>query len=138
MSTGRRSLRKALVMTTIAAVAVGGFVFVFTQPPQNRAGAKPSAVESVFPEGGNLNLRQVAIVADLAPGHTGYLLLDGIEVPRDDLVIVDPLNTVSLQPQPGSDYAELEPGPHCATIVYRRIGRPESESSSYRWCFSLA
>lgn len=125
-------------MTLVAAAAVGGFVFVFTQPTQEGVGVKPSVVEAVFPEGGNLNLRQVTVVADLAPGYTGYLLLDGIEVPRDDLRIVDSLNSISLEPGPESDYFELEPGPHCATVVYRRIGRPETDSSSYRWCFSLA
>jgi len=131
-------VRHRVIMTLIAAAAVGGFVFVFTQPRQVGVGLKPAAVESVFPEGGHLNLRQVTIKADLAPGHTGYLLLDGVEVPRDDLQIVDALNTVTLQALPGSDYAALEPGPHCATIVYRRIGSPESDSGSYRWCFSLA
>ena len=123
-------------MTLIAAVAVGGFVFVFTAPKQEE-GDKPVAIESVFPEAGSRNLRQVAVVADLAPGYTGFLLLDGVEVPRDDLQIVDALNTVTLTPLPGSDYEQLAAGRHCATIVYRRIGTPESDSSSYRWCFSL-
>ncbi|MGH3850890.1 MAG: hypothetical protein ACRDRT_14515 [Pseudonocardiaceae bacterium] len=131
-------MTKRIIMTLIAAAAVGGFVFVFTQPAQVGLGLKPSVVESVFPEGGNLNLRQVTVVADLASGYTGYLLLDGVEVPRDDLRIVDALNSISLQPTPESDYLELEPGPHCATVIYHRIGRPESDSSSYRWCFSLA
>jgi hypothetical protein len=129
-------MRRRIVMTLIAAVAVGGFVFVFTAPKQAEK-EKPAAIESVFPESGSRNLRQVAVVADLAPGYTGFLLLDGVEVPRDDLQIVDPLNTVTLAPQAGSDYEQLGPGPHCATVVYRRIGNPESDSSSYRWCFSL-
>jgi len=131
-------MRRRLIMTLIAGLAVGGFIWVFTRPLPSAGNLKPPAVESVFPEKGNFNLRQVSIVADLAPGFTGFLLLDGIEVPRDDLVIVDALNTVSLQAQPGSDYAELEPGRHCATIVYRRIGAPERDSSRYQWCFSLA
>ena len=130
------TVRRRIVMTLIAAAAVAGFVFVFTAPKDEER-QRPAAIESVFPDAGSRNLRQVAIVADLAPGYTGFLLLDGVEVPRDDLQIVDPLNTVTLAPQPGSDYEQLGPGPHCATIVYRRIGTPESQSSSYRWCFSL-
>ncbi|MGH9189031.1 MAG: hypothetical protein ACRD0Q_03220 [Acidimicrobiales bacterium] len=127
---------RKIVMSLIGAAALGGFIFVFTAPkPTNRQ--RPPAIESVFPEGGNLDLRQVSIYADLVPGYTGYLLLDGKEVPRDDLRIVDALNTVTLKPQADSDYAQLQPGPHCATIVYRRIGEPESASSSYGWCFSL-
>ncbi|MEA2844691.1 MAG: hypothetical protein QOJ69_2362 [Actinomycetota bacterium] len=129
---------KRIVMTLIAAVAVGGLVYAFSGPTQSDApGPPPAGVESVTPAGGDLDLRQVTIAADLAPGYTGYLLLDGVEVPRDDLQIVDALNTITLKPLPDSDYEVLEPSRHCATVVYRRIGEPESDSSSYQWCFSL-
>ena len=129
-------MRRRIVMTLILAVAIAGFLFVFTAPKQ-RVPGRPAAIEAVYPEGGNLDLRQVAIYADLVPGYTGYLLLDGKEVPRDDLQIVDALSTVTLRPQPGSDYSQLAPGPHRATIVYHRMGEPESASESYTWSFSL-
>ncbi len=130
-------MARRIVMTLILAVAVGGFVFVFSEPKQQLTPDRPPEVEAVYPDGGNLDLRQATIVADLAPGYTGYLLLDGVEVPRDDVQFVDALNTLTLRPQPGSDYEVLRPGPHCVTAVYRRIGEPESESSNYRWCFRL-
>jgi hypothetical protein len=130
-------MARRIIMTLIAAVAVGGFVFVFSQPEQELIPDRPPAVEAVYPAGGNLDLRQATIVADLAPGYTGYLLFDGVEVPLDDIQFVDALNTVTLKPQPGSDYETLEPGPHCVTVVYRRIGEPVGESDSYRWCFRL-
>lgn len=125
-------------MTLIAAVAVGGLVYAFSGPTQEEApGPPPAGVESVTPAGGDLDLRQVTIAADLAPGYTGYLLMDRVEVPRDDLQFVDALNTITLRPLPDSDYEVLQPGRHCATVVYRRIGQPESDSSSYNWCFNL-
>lgn len=130
-------MARRIIMTLILAVAVGGFVFVFTAPKQDLLPDRPPAVEAVYPDGGNLDLRQVAIVADLAPGYTGYLLVDGVEVPRDDVQFVDALNTLTLRPRAGSDYETLSPGPHCVTVVYHRIGEPESESDSYRWCFRL-
>jgi hypothetical protein len=131
------TLVRRLVMTLIAAVAVAGFVFAFSAPKQDPAPDKPDAVESVFPPGGNLELRQVAVVADLAPGYTGYLAIDGTEVPEDQTQFVDALNTVTLKPQPGSDFGTFTPGPHCATIFYRHIGDVRENSSSYRWCFQL-
>lgn len=130
-------MARRILMTVIAAVAVGGFVFVFSEPKQELIPDRPPAVEAVYPAGGNLDLRQVTIVADLAPGYTGYLLVDGVEVPRDDVQFVDALNTLTLRPQPGSDYETLNPGPHCVTAVYHRIGEPETESNNYRWCFRL-
>ncbi|MEA2687144.1 MAG: hypothetical protein QOE93_2339 [Actinomycetota bacterium] len=128
---------RRIIMTLIAAVAVAGFVFAFSTPKQEVAGPMPPAIERVSPAGGDLDLRQITIAADLAPGYTGYLLLDGVEVPRDDLQIVPALNSITLLPLPGSDYEALQPGSHCATVVYRMIGQPETESDQFRWCFKL-
>ena len=133
----KRPLLRRLIMTAIAAVAVGGIVFAFSGPTLDDDDNLPPAIESVFPVGGNLELRQVQIVADLAPGYTGYLAINGNEVPEDDIQFVDALNTVTLKPGPGSDFATLEPGSHCATVFYRQIGQPRANSASYRWCFRL-
>lgn len=131
-------MKRRIVMTLIAAVAVAGFVFAFSAPKEEPLGPLPAAVESVSPPGGDLDLRQITIAADLAPGYSGYLLIDGVEVPRDDLQIVPALNSITLRPQSGSDYEELAPGSHCATVVYGLIGQLESSTDgSYRWCFKL-
>ena len=133
----RQSLAPRIVMSLLVAAAIGGLWWVVTAPQGADGPTLPSTVEAVSPEGGNLDLRQATIAADLAPGYTGYLMIDGVEVPRDDLQIVDALNSVALRPTPESDYAELAPGAHCATVVYHRIGEPESVSDSFRWCFDL-
>ncbi len=124
-------------MTLIAAAAVAGVVFAFSGPTQDTGPKRPEAIQAVFPVGGNLELRQVAIVADLAPGYTGYLAIDGVEVPEDQVQFVDALNTLTLRPGPGSDFAAFEAGNHCATVFYRQIGQPRTSSASYRWCFRL-
>ena len=89
------------------------------------------------PAGGNLDLRQVTVSADLAPGYTGYLTMDGIEIARDDLQYVDALNSITLRPQPDSDWRTLQPGSHCASVVYWPLGQTRDSGSSYTWCFSL-
>jgi len=129
-------MRRRIVMSLIAAVAVGGFIFAFSAPKKEATGPLPAAIEGVFPSDGELDLRQITISADLAPGYTGYLLIDGVEVPRDDLQIVPALNSVTLVPLPGSDYEALQPGRHCATVVYQPIG-PETPPNRFRWCFTL-
>lgn len=124
-------------MTLIAAAGVGGIVFAFSGPSGDDSPKKPPGVEAVSPEGGDLDLRQATIVADLAPGYTGYLAIDGNEVPEDDVQIVPALNTVTLKPQPGSDFETIQPGNHCVTVYYRHVGEPRESSASYRWCFRL-
>jgi len=129
-------VKRRIVMTLIAAVAVAGFIWAFSAPKEEPLGPLPPAVERVSPPGGDLDLRQTTISADLAPGFTGYLLINGVEVPRDDLVIVPALNSITLRPQPGSDYETLEPRTHCVTVVYNRIGQAEA-AGQYQWCFKL-
>ncbi len=133
----RSPLGRRIVLSVLVAIAIGALWYVATEPSRNDEAPLPEAVEAVSPEPQAQNLRQTTIAADLAPGYTGYLLMDGVEVPRDDLQIVDALNQVILHPTEDSDYRELAPGRHCATIVYRLIGQRESESSDFRWCFSL-
>ncbi len=124
-------------MSVLVAAAIGGLWWVATAPQDSDGPALPAAVEAVSPQGGGLDLRQATIAADLAPGYTGYLMLDGVEVPDDDLQRVDALNSVTLRPTIDSDYLELAPGQHCASVVYRRIGDPLETSESFRWCFKL-
>ncbi|HUQ63736.1 MAG TPA: hypothetical protein VM121_08280 [Acidimicrobiales bacterium] len=132
-------VRNAIV-SLILIVGIGGFVFLFAtgESPKNTA-ARPQAVENVSPEGGNLDLRQATISADLAPGYQGYLEIDGIEVPGDDLQRVDALNTITLRPTEDSAYRQLAPGRHCAAVVYRPINttREDPAAATYQWCFSL-
>jgi len=124
-------------MAVAVAAAIGGLVYVATAPQSTDIAKLPSAVEAVSPQGGDLDLRQATIAADLAPGLTGYLLFDGVEIPDDDLQHVDALNQVILKPGVDSDYRQLSPGSHCATVVYRKFGEPLEASDSYRWCFTL-
>ena len=128
---------RRLIMGLVLVLAIGGIVYTFTGPTETSDDTRPSVIEGVSPDGGDLDLRQITISADLAPGYTGYLTIDGVEVAEDDLQRVDALNTVTLRPQPDSIYRQLEPGPHCAGVVYWRIGQSRDDSATYRWCFRL-
>ncbi len=133
----RSPLARRIVLSVLVAIAIAALWYVVTEPTADDEAPLPAAVEAVSPEPGAQNLRQTTIVADLAAGYTGYLLMDGVEVPRDDLQIVDALGQVILRPTEDSDYRVLAPGPHCATVVYRRIGEDVNQSNTYRWCFSV-
>lgn len=130
-------MRVRIIMAAAVAAAIGGLVYVATAPRTSDVTKLPPAVEGVSPQSGDLDLRQATIAADLAPGLTGYLLFDGVEIPEDDLQHVDALNQVILKPGVDSDYRQLSPGRHCVTVVYRKFGEPREASDSYRWCFTL-
>lgn len=132
-------MRRRLIMGILAALATGGIVFAFSAPTHHdNNGDRPKAVENVTPAGGDLDLRQATVSADLAPGYTGYLTFDGAEIPGDDLQFVDALNSITLKPADShSDYATLQPGPHCAGVVYWPLGQTRAQGLTYTWCFRL-
>jgi len=133
----RKDLIRRLIIGALACLAAGGIVFAFSAPTRTDETGRPAAVEGVTPQGGDLDLRQVTISADLAPGFTGYLLLDGIEIPADDVRFELALNSLTLIPTEDSDYRELRPGPHCAGVVYWPIGQSRDVGKSHSWCFRL-
>ena len=133
----RKDLRRRLIMGALACVGAGGIVFAFSAPTKTDSTGRPAAVEAVTPQGGNLDLRQVTISADLAPGYTGYLTLDGVEIPADDVRFELALNSLTLIPGPDSDYRQLQPGNHCAGVVYWAIGQNRDLGKSHTWCFRL-
>src|SRR5438094_1635200 len=78
-----QSVRR-IIISVVATVAVAGIWWAFSEsaPPKKvvRAG-----IEAVSPPEGDLDLRQVQVGVDLAPGYTGMLYLDNAEIPEDDL-----------------------------------------------------
>jgi hypothetical protein len=48
-------------------------------------------------------LRQAQIGIDLAPGWTGVLIINGTEIPEDQLTIIPELNQVFYQPADGKE-----------------------------------
>lgn len=124
-------------MGFLGCLAAGGIVFAFSAPTHKDVTGRPAAVEAVSPQGGDLDLRQVTIAADLAPGYTGYLLMDGVEIPADDLKFELALNSLTLIPGPDSDYRQLQPGPHCAGVVYWLLGQDRTAGMTHTWCFRL-
>lgn len=124
-------------MGLIVAAALGGFAYAFTAPTQTGELRLPSAIEAVFPDGGDLDLRQATISVDLASGYRGALFLDGVPIPDDQIRTVVGLNQLIVTPDPGGEFAELRPGRHCASVTYWRIELSEDESATFRWCFRL-
>ena len=129
-------LVRRIIISIVAAVAVAGiwWAFAASAPPKKvvRAG-----IEAVSPPEGDLDLRQVQVGVDLAPGYTGMLYLDNAEIPEDDLQRVPAVNTITLKPQNDSPYRQLSPGRHIASVVYWPIAVGRSQEQRYTWRFSL-
>jgi hypothetical protein len=130
-----RARLPSLIIGALLIVAVAGIVYAFSSSPKPPA-EKTSAVVNVMPPAGDLDLRQEHVGVTLAAGYTGDLLVDGTQVPEDELHRVPALYQITLAPTPGSQF-NLGPGRHCASVNYWPLANPSDKRSSPPWCFNL-
>jgi len=96
----------------------------------------PSTIDSLTPPPGELIRLQDTIGADLRDDLTGVLLLDGVEIPEDQLERVVPLASVTFRPGPDQDLERFEAGEHTLTVLYWEQGKPRpANPDSYSWSF---
>ena len=102
--------------------------------PQGRT--LPSTIDSVSPGPGELARLQDTITADLRDDLTGVLVIDGQEVPEDQLDRIVPLAQVSFRPGPDTDLARFEPGEHTVVVYFWPQGKERPERpDAYSWRF---
>ncbi len=133
----RRWLNLQTVLLAVAAVvAVNLLVAAVVIGGREEGPELPSNIESVIPAPGTGMLAQDDVGADLLDTFTGALLIDGLEIPEDQLRINRPLGQVSFRPGPGKDIARLEEGLHSATIIYWPQDRSREDAArSFTWSF---
>jgi hypothetical protein len=137
MITSRR-----VVAFLILVVAAAGFFFAGTQRrAETPVSVRDRAVERLIPaDGSPVAVRQAPIGIDLTPGYRGILIINGLEIPEDELDRNDPLSQVMFQPGAGKSIEELPPGPVTVTaVIWNPIdGETRDEGRTVRWSFRVA
>jgi hypothetical protein len=123
----------------------------------NEAANLPAAIEEITPSFGAIQVpQQTAVIADLAAGYEGRLVIDDVALPtvRQDQIVspdVKPGEQVKVPPgvlyepgnatlsfTPGDDQAikSFEAGPHTVVVIYWKIIEGERTARSYTWSFT--
>jgi hypothetical protein len=94
-------------------------------------------VEQLYPARDSEALQQQQVGIDLGPTYTGVLVLNGVEIPEEQLQRRPELNQVFFQP--GDDLAieELTPGRNCVTALVWRATETRENSRAINWCFEV-
>ncbi len=135
----RHPWRLAIVAVICLAVLNLGIVLMSqsdTAPEGRTPVSANGAVESVSPGPGELARLQDTITADLRDDLTGVLLIDGQEVPEDQLERIVPLARVSFRPGADKDLQKFEPGQHTVVVYYWPQGKNRpANPAAYSWTF---
>ena len=137
--TGRRLVTvPRVVMSLLLAVAAAGMYVAFTlheETPSSQT--RPGAVRVVSPAPGSLEVRQTTVFYELASAYDGTLRISGVEVPEDQLDVIEGLNRISFTPGAGKEIESLEPGSQVVTAIFwpRAVGR--RAAVTYTWRFRV-
>lgn len=136
MTVAKRLLPFVLVVAALAMLVWAGTLN--SGPEEIRA--SDEAVEQLIPaDGSPLAVRQAEVGIDLAPGWTGFLVVNGLQIPEDQLRRVDAQNQVFFQPGVGKDIEAFAPG---RIVIEARIWRTTTETvedaRSVIWSFTVA
>jgi hypothetical protein len=159
-SGGRRRIDKTMLAVSFV-VAVGLVLVVrglFVGISADERAALPDLIDSVSPVPDAVQvLSQSNVVVDLASGHTGVIVIDGVEIETVDVgqlgdlavepgqqvelppvTIYEPGNaTLTFTPTDGAPIETFESGEHTATVIYWPVAEGRQRARSYTWTFTV-
>ncbi len=152
---------KAFLLISLAAVATGLIVLGFASARTGDT-EKPVVynlnVVQLLPSPKNIILRQSQVGIYLKEGFEGRLIIDGREIPDDqvyrktpggkvdsgsvgdaNLASNQPRNNVLFTPGPNTEFERFSPGEHCIVAIFWNIVEgPDVNPQRQEWCFKTA
>jgi hypothetical protein len=130
--------RVAVVAITLLVVFNLG-IFLLNESDTSQQGEKalPADIQAVSPEPDQLTGLIDTVTVDLADQYTGVLVIDGIEIPEDELERVVGIQQVSFRPGPDKVISRFRPGVNQVVVKYwdgRLQDRP-NKPYSFSWSF---
>jgi hypothetical protein len=143
----RRAARAAERAPLPARIAIGllvlgclvGVTWGFGSTKNQTEGQLPSAIESVNPVNNALTVpSQSTISVNLKFGYDADLIIDGVEIPRDQTKYDKATAELRFTPGPDKDLKILPGGIRRVMVVYWPLsGTREANAQTYQWTFSV-
>ncbi|HEY7136032.1 MAG TPA: hypothetical protein VIB48_13290 [Acidimicrobiia bacterium] len=97
----------------------------------------PSEVQNVLPAPGSQVRVQDTVAVDLRDDLTGVLVIDGVELPENEISRIPSLGEISFRPGQGKVFERLEPGVHNVSVIYwPQIKNRSDGTQTFTWSFS--
>jgi hypothetical protein len=135
----RFKLGAAAVVALAAAVfAVAFIAFDSGDEDPVLQGGDAAVVETLIPRRNAQVPQQTTIGIDVVTGWDAALVVDGVEIPEDQLSRTPEIGLVEFTPGEGRAVEELDPGQNCVTAVIWSLenGRGVADRT-IPWCFEV-
>jgi hypothetical protein len=131
-----------VVIVAIALIAVlnlGVLLLASSDTSAPDTEALPAAVEAISPDNHELTGLVDDVTVDLRDDLTGVLVIDGVEIPEDQLERVPELGVVTFRPGPDKELTQLRSGENQVLVKYWERGkRRPAHPPSFAWTFRAA
>lgn len=138
------SLRFRLVAGLVVAAAAGLFTLAYlsfqdgSEDPILQSGEADEFVDELIPQRNASVVQQQTVGIDLIPTWTGVLVIDGTEIPQDQLQITPELGLIQFTPNEGLAVEQLRAGTNTVSaIVWPRSESRETAARTIAWTFEV-
>jgi hypothetical protein len=136
------STRFKILAAVLLAAAIAAFVGAYLtfaesdSDPVLRSGGQDEYVEALMPARNSQVPAQSRVGIDLVNGWTGVLVVNGVEIPEDELDVTQELGLVEFTAADGRAVEQLEGGQNCVTAVVWPLSEGREQGSrNVTWCF---
>jgi hypothetical protein len=137
------STRFKLAAAVVVTVAIGAFVLAIQAfdgggDDPVLQGGDAAVVENLIPRRDAQVPQQSNVGIDLQTGWEGTLVIDGVEIPADQLQITPEIGLIEFTPADGLAVEELDAGQNCVSAIIWQIsdGRGVADRT-IPWCFDV-
>jgi len=137
-STRFKIVAAAIVAVAIAMLAYGCSALSSGNKDPVLSTGDAKIVDNLIPRRNSEVPQQSDVGIDLAPGWTGTLVLNGVEIPKDELQITPELGVIEFTPGKGKAVEHFRGGQNCVQAIIWRIsdGRGVADRT-IPWCFEV-
>jgi hypothetical protein len=134
--------RVVVIMAALLAVLSLGALLIDqsdTSPVGSGRPPLPTEIESIRPERGELTGLVDDVTIDLRDDLQGEVIIDGVQIPSDQLDNIEQLGVISFRPGPGKEFSRFRAGDNTVVVRYwsRTDPRPD-KPPSFSWRFRAA
>lgn len=130
--------RVALVIVTLLVVVNLGAWLLVSSETGTPGRALPERIESLMPGPGDVAQAQDTVTVDLRSDLTGVLVINGLEIPEDQLERNAPLGVVSFRPGPDKDFDRWPTGDITVEVVtWPQTDERPDDPDRYGWTFRV-
>ena len=134
-------MHRRLLILIVAVLAVTALVFAGQLAQTGDDGDElvltGQDVERLIPARDSEILAQEAVGIDLAAGFTAVLLLNGVEIPEDQLVRRNGIDEILYRPSADDASLEFQAGENCLVALVWPQAETRAAARPVSWCFNV-